>query len=95
MSSGYISEDGKTVSFEVNLGGKVGTLTLVHVDRNPEVEKSQDRIMLKFTTQDVSDVPDAQITTTNTVIINKNYTKILSHFLRKAADTIENWYDSK
>jgi hypothetical protein len=91
MSSGYISPDKKTVTFEVNVGVIVGRFTLHHIDGD---KLNNDRILLKMTNQAVrtgaSGAESAESSTS--VIVNKDYTKILSHFFRSAADVMDEWY---
>lgn len=94
MSSGYISEDGKTVSFEVNLGRKLSRITIMHIDKNPESETDKDRIVIKMETTDVSNI-DSQFTTYTQHIIDKNYSKVFAHFLTNASKTIEEWYEDE
>lgn len=92
MSSARLSEDGKEVYIECNYGRKIGSIVLKHIDKNPDVERDNDRILIKFTTADHADI-NSQMVVTNQVILKKEYTAVLSHVFRKIADVMDEWYD--
>ena len=92
MSSGRISDDRKTVTFDINLNRIVGLFTLTHMDKHPDIDHDKDRIMMRMEIRDAKDI-NAQMYTSRHVIIDKDYTKILSHFFRKVADVMEEWYE--
>ena len=96
MSRARFSEDGKEVLIECNYGRKVAFFILKHLDKNPEIETDNDRIMLKYQIRDVSDI-NSQLYVDNHIIIKKEYTAVLSHVFRTIADVMDDWYkkDSK
>lgn len=91
MSGAKLSEDGKEVYIECNYGRKIGSVILKHLDKNPDVEGDNDRILIKFTTADHVDI-NSQLTVTNQLILRKEYTAVLSHVFRKVADVMDEWY---
>ena len=87
MSSGKISADEKSLSFEINCNNVVGEFVLVHIDGD---ELNKPRIMMKMRTQSVNSPNSTENSTS--VIITKEYTKVLSHFFKSAAEVMDNWY---
>ena len=87
MSSGYISEDKKLISFEINHSRIQGRFTIAQIDGN---EANIDRVLLKFHTQSAN-YPDS-MECTNSVIITKDYSKVLASIFRKIADTMDDWF---
>lgn len=88
MSSGNISEDGKTVSFEINNNRVVGSFVLHHMDGD---ELNPDRIVMRMETRSAFGV-GAEANSHNSVIIDKRKTKVLSHIFRSMADVMDEWY---
>lgn len=88
MSSGKISEDGKTVSFEINNNRVVGNFILHHMDGD---ESNPDRIVMRMETRSAFSV-GAESSSQNSVIIDKSKTKVLSHIFRHMADVMDEWY---
>lgn len=93
MSTARFSEDHKEVYIECNYGRKIGAVVLKHLDKHPDVETDNDRILIKFTTQDVTDI-NSQMTVTNQLILRKEYTAVLSHVFRKVSDIMDEWYET-
>lgn len=87
MSSGRISEDRKTISFELNSHQMVGHFTLAHVDGN---ELNPDKIYMKLDTQIVHYTTN--VNNTNSIMIDKRYAKVLSSWFKHAAELMDEWY---
>jgi hypothetical protein len=90
MSSGYTSEDGKTIGFEINHNMIQGHLTMSLLPPEFDVDGEQ-RVSIKFMTKCMQ-FPD-QMVTTNQVTITKPYTKVMAHFFREVADKMDEWYN--
>ena len=87
MSSGKISEDRKSISFELNSNQMVGHFTLSHIDGN---DLNPDKIHMMLSTQVVHDT--TSVNSTNGITIDKRYTKVLSHWFRHAAELVDEWH---
>lgn len=87
MSSGKLSEDRKTISFELNSNQMAGCFTLSHVDGD---ELNPDKIYMKLDTLIVHNT--TSINNTNGIMIDKQHAKVLSHWFRHAAELMDEWY---
>jgi len=87
MSSGNISEDGKTVTFEISNNRVFGSFVLHHMDGD---ESNPDRILMRMHTRSVLGLEESS--SHNSVIIDKSKTKVLSHIFRHMADVMDEWY---
>ena len=92
MSSGFISKDRQIAQFEVNHNNIQGQFTLTLLPLEFDVS-GEPRVSLKLTTQS-SQFPDSMMCT-NSVIITKNYTKVLANIFREMAVLMDEWYDIK
>ena len=90
MSKGTISDDRKTLTFECNLGGVCCIFTIHHMDSTDEL--NPDKIFISFDTQ-YSGMNSVR--NINRIVIDKRYTKVLSHWFRHAADVMDEWYKEK
>ena len=88
MSGGSISEDRKIVCFEVNLNGMICHFTLNHIDSTDELNPAKIHINLRTEAHRFG----STVISRNCMIIDKNYTKILSHWFRYTADVMDEWY---
>lgn len=87
MSSGRISPDRKTISFELNSHDMVGHFTLAHIDGD---DLNPDKIYMRLDTQIIHDT--TSVNNTNSIMINKQYAKVLSHWFKHAAELMDEWY---
>ena len=88
MSSGNVSADRKTITFEINENRVVGSFVLSHLDSD---QLNPDRIYMSMHTQSAFGVGSSSSNHTS-VIIHKRNTKVLSHFFRHMADVMDEWY---
>lgn len=88
MSSGKISEDRKSISFELNSNQMVGHFTLAHIDGD---ELNPDKIYMKLDTQIIHNT--TSVNNTNGMVIDKRYAKVLSHWFKHAAELMDEWYN--
>jgi len=87
VSSGRTSSDKKVVSFEINHNSVIGSFRLAHLDGN---ELNPDKILMQMTSQAYNGVDSTDNSTS--VIITKEYTRVLSHMFRHMADVMDEWY---
>lgn len=87
MSSSHISEDNKTISFEINSGGVVGRFMVHHLDGD---ELNPNKILMRIDSNGGSGI--GNLSSSMSVVILKDNTQILSHFFRHAADVMDEWY---
>jgi hypothetical protein len=90
MSSGNISSNGNIVQFEINHNNIQGHFTLALLPSEFDTREGEQRVLMKLTTKSFH-FPDS-MTTENSVIITKSYTKVLAHFFRSAAEQMDKWY---
>lgn len=88
MSSGKISTDRKSISFELNSHNMVGHFTLAHVDGN---DLNPDKIYMKLDTQIIHGT--TSVNNTNGIMIDKQYARVLSHWFRHAAELMDEWFE--
>lgn len=88
MSSGKISQDRKSISFELNSHNMVGHFTLAHVDGN---ELNPDKIYMKLDTQIIHGT--TSVNNANSIMIDKQYAKVLSHLFKHAAELMNEWFE--
>lgn len=88
MSSGKISTDRKSISFELNSHNMVGHFTLAHVDGN---ELNPDKIYMKLDTQIIHGT--TSVNNTNGIMIDKQYARVLSHWFKHAAELMDEWFE--
>lgn len=87
MSSGKISPDRKSISFELNSDQMVGHFTLAHIDGN---DLNPDKIYMKLDTQIIHNT--TSVNNTNGIMIDKRYAKVLSHWFKHTAELMDEWY---
>ena len=87
MSSGRTEANRKGITFEINHNNVVGRFYLAHIDGDG---LNGDRILMKMTA-DAAHYPD-NLSSSTSVVITKEYTKVLSHWFRHAADIMDEWY---
>lgn len=87
MSSGKISEDRKSISFEVNLNGMVGHFMLNLIDGD---SVNTDRVAIKFNTNTTGS--GTSVNNTNTIIIDKRYSQVLQHWFSHASELMDEWF---
>ena len=87
MSSGRISEDRKSIMFELNSNGMAGHFVLAHIGGN---ELNPDKIYMKLDTQIIHGT--TSVNNTNGIMIDKRYAQVLSHWFKHAAELMEEWY---
>ena len=87
MSGGRISEDRRSITFELNSNQMVGYFTLAHVDGN---ELNPDKIYMKLDTQIIH--ATTSVNNTNGIMIDKRYARVLSHWFKHAAELMDEWY---
>ena len=87
MSGGRISEDRRSITFELNSNQMVGYFTLAHVDGN---ELNPDKIYMKLDTQIIQ--ATTSVNNTNGIMIDKRYARVLSHWFKHAAELMDEWY---
>lgn len=90
MSSGSISEDRKTLSFELNLNGVCAHFVIAHVDANDE-HNMPSKICVSLTTRTAR--LGASITSTNQIIIDKSHAKVLSHWFKHTSEVMDEWFE--
>ena len=88
MSSGKISTDRKSISFELNSHNMVGHFTLAHVDGN---DLNPDKIYMKLDTQITH--ATTSVNNTNGIMIDKQYARVLSHWFKHAAELMDEWFE--
>jgi len=87
MSSGKISPDRKSISFDLTDHQMVGHFTLSHIDGN---DLNPDQIHMKLNTHNSHNT--TSVTNTNSIMIDKRYAKVLSHWFKHAAELMDEWY---
>lgn len=87
MSSGKISSDRKSISFDLTDHQMVGHFTLSHIDGN---DLNPDKIYMKLDTHIIHNT--TSVNNTNGIMIDKRYAKVLSHWFKHAAEVIDEWY---
>lgn len=87
MSSGRISEDRRSITFELNSNQMVGYFTLAHMDGNG---LNPDKIYMKLDTQIIHNT--TSVNNTNGIMIDKQHARVLSHWFKHAAELMDEWY---
>lgn len=87
MSSSRITSDKKTITFDLTHNHIVGTFMLSFLNGNV---LNPDKILMRMDTQSSNGCDSSSNSTS--VVISKDYTKVLSHFFRHAADLMDEWY---
>lgn len=85
MSSGKVSDNGS--SFEVNLHGSAGIFS---INKFPGDDLTPEKLVIRLNTSTNTDGTSTE--STNRIIIDKRYTKVLSHWFRQTADLMDKWY---
>lgn len=90
MSSGRLSEDGKTFAFELSSTHTVAHFMLSHIDG---IESNPDKILMRMDTN-VNHF-GSSINATNSIVIDKNKARVLSRIFKHAAEVMDKWFEEE